>query len=71
MITFKISKSDWEILKIKLKRKFNHLSEDDLSFEEGQEDQLIDKLAKRLRRSSDYVIFTLSKQLADLSNNRL
>lgn len=71
MITFKITKSDWEVLKIKLRRKYNHLSQEDLAYEEGQEPQLIDKLAKRLRRSTDYVIFTLSKQLADLSNNRL
>lgn len=71
MIAFKITNSDWEILKIKLRRKYNHLSDEDLSYNEGQEELLIDRLAKRLRRTKDYVIYTLSKQLVDLSNNRL
>lgn len=71
MITFKISKAEWNVLKEKLKRKYNSLSEEDLQFEEGQEDQLVERLAKRLRRTKDYVFFTLSKSLTDLSGNRL
>lgn len=71
MITLKITNSDWEILKIKLRRKYNHLKDEDLVFSEGQELQLIEGLSKRLNRTKDYVIFTLSKQLADLANNRL
>lgn len=71
MSSLKITYSQWEILKIKLQRKYNHLSADDLFYTEGEEEQLINRLAKRLKRTQEYVIFTLSKQLADLSNNRL
>lgn len=71
MITFKISQAEWDVLKEKLKRKYNTLSEEDLRFEEGQEDELVERLAKRLRRTKDYVFFTLSKGLIDLSSNRL
>ncbi|NGM63113.1 hypothetical protein G5B30_14480 [Sphingobacterium sp. SGG-5] len=71
MSVFKITASDWEILKLKLQRKYNHLSDADLQYTEGEEDQLVDRLAKRLHRTKDYVLFTLSKQLADLSSNSL
>ena len=71
MITPKITNSDWEVLKIKLQRKYNHLSEEDLNYVEGQEQDLVNRLAKRLRRTTDYVLFTLSKQLEDLTSNRL
>lgn len=71
MSILKITNSDWEILKIKLQRKYNHLSAEDLSYNEGEENLLINTLAKRLKRTQEYVIFTLSKQLADLTSNRL
>ncbi|MGN0004147.1 MAG: hypothetical protein ACI35V_12010 [Sphingobacterium composti] len=71
MSSLKITNSDWEILKIKLQRKYNHLSAEDLSYNEGEENLLINRLAKRLKRTQEYVIFTLSKQLADLSSNSL
>lgn len=67
----KVTKSDWEILKIKLQRKYNHLNDSDLSYVEGEEALLITRLAKRLNRTEEYVIFTLSKQLQDLTSNRL
>lgn len=71
MITFKISNSDWETLKIKLQRKYNHLTDADLRYSEGEEDELLTRLAKRLRRDREYVLFTLSKELNDLESNRL
>lgn len=71
MSSLKITNSDWEILKIKLQRKYNHLSTADLTYNEGEENQLVNRLAKRLKRTQEYVIFTLSKQLADLTSNRL
>lgn len=71
MSILKITNSDWEILKIKLQRKYNHLSAEDLSYTEGEENLLVDRLAKRLKRTQEYVIFTLSKQLAELTSNRL
>ncbi len=71
MYNFKIHAKDWPILKLKLKRKYNHLSEEDLQFNEGQEMELLTRLAKRLNRNVDYVVFTLSKELADLDSNSL
>ncbi len=71
MSTFKITNSDWETLKIKLRRKYNHFSENDLQYTEGEEDVLIDRLTKRLHRNREYVLFTLSKELTDLTSNRL
>jgi len=71
MKSLKISDSDWEILKIKLRRKYNHLSPEDLAYTEGREEDLLARLAKRLRRDRDYVLFTLSKELADLESNRV
>lgn len=71
MVTFKITDADWTVLKLKLQRKYNHLTDVDLAYKAGEEEILIDRLAKRLGRNRDYVIFTLSKQLADLESNSL
>lgn len=71
MITLKITKSDWEVLKIKLQRKYNHLNDSDLYYEEGKEKDLVQRLAKRVGRNEEYVVFTLAKQLSDLSSNSL
>ncbi|MCY4781134.1 hypothetical protein ORI89_15845 [Sphingobacterium sp. UT-1RO-CII-1] len=71
MTTLKISNQDWEVLKIKLARKYNHLTAEDLAYNEGQEEELIERLAKRLRRNTAYIVFTLSKQLVDLDSNTL
>lgn len=71
MTKLKITNSDWEILKLKLQRKYNHLSDEDLSYTEGGENQLIIRLAQRLKRTEEYVVFTLAKQLVDLTSNRL
>lgn len=71
MAEISISSSDWERLKIKLKRKYNHLSDEDLAFEQGQEEKLISHLEERLRRKREYVVFTLKKGLLNIENNRL
>ena len=71
MINFKIQSQDWPVLKLKLQRKYNHLTDEDLKFNEGQEEELLQRLAKRLHLKVDYVLFTLSKEMADLSSNRL
>ncbi|HLS94174.1 hypothetical protein BC792_11964 [Sphingobacterium allocomposti] len=71
MSSLKISETEWEVLKIKLQRKYNHLTPEDLAYAAGQEEDLLQRLAKRLRRDRDYVVFTLSKELNDLTSNRL
>jgi hypothetical protein len=71
MAEISISNADWDRLKIKLKRKYNHLSEEDLSYQAGQEEELIQRLMKRVNRNREYVVFTLNKGLVNIDNNRL
>lgn len=71
MSILKITASDWEVLKIKLSRKYNHLTDDDLGYTPGEEDALVTRLAKRLRRDKEYITFTLAKELSNLESNRL
>ncbi len=71
MATLKISDPEWSVLKVKLSRKYNHLTEEDLAYSSGEEELLLGKLATRLRRTKDYVLFTLAKELSNLESNRL
>lgn len=71
MAEITIPQENWDRLKIKLKRKYNHLSEEDLAFEAGQEEKLISHLQERLKRKREYVVFTLKKGLLNIDNNRL
>ena len=71
MSAISISNTDWKRVKIKLQRKYNHLTDDELQYTEGQEEQLITSLEKLVNRDRDYVIFTLKKALVNIDNNRL
>ncbi len=71
MAQFTISPQNWERLKIKLQRKYNHLTDEDLLFEPGNEEKLITDLQQRLNRNREYVVFTLKKSLLNIDNNRL
>jgi len=41
MAEISISNKDWARVKIKLQRKYNHLTDDQLQYDEGQEESLI------------------------------
>ena len=71
MAEISISNKDWPRVKIKLQRKYNHLTDDELQYTEGQEDNLISKLADLVKRDRTYVVFTLKKALVNIDNNRL
>lgn len=71
MAEISISNKDWPRVKIKLKRKYNHLTDEQLQYTEGQEDNLITTLAQRINRDRKYVVFTLKKALVNIDNNRL
>lgn len=71
MAEISISNNEWLRLKLKLKRKYNHLTEEDLAYQEGQEEQLIAHLMIRLKRKREYVVFTLRKGMDKLETNRL
>ena len=46
-------KGTWNEVKGKLKQKYGQLTDDDLMFAEGKEDELLGRLQKRLGKSKD------------------
>ena len=48
-------KGSWNEVKGKLKQKYAELTDDDLTFAEGKEDELLGRLQKRLGKSKDEV----------------
>lgn len=48
-------KGSWNEIKGKLKQKYADLTDDDLLYEEGQEDELLGKLQRKLGKSMDEV----------------
>jgi uncharacterized protein YjbJ (UPF0337 family) len=48
-------KGSWNELKGKLKQQYGNLTDDDLVFSEGKEDELFGRLQKRLGKSKDEV----------------
>jgi len=71
MAEISISNKDWERVKIKLQRKYNNLTDEQLQYSEGQEDSLIARVMELVNRDRDYVVFTLKKALVNIDNNRL
>ena len=71
MAEITISKTDWERLKIKVQRKYNHLTDQQLNYAEGQEEALINTIMQLVNRKREYVVFTLKKALVNIDNNRL
>jgi uncharacterized protein YjbJ (UPF0337 family) len=48
-------KGHWNEIKGKLKQKYAQLTDDDLTFAEGKEDELLGRLQKRLGRTKEDV----------------
>jgi hypothetical protein len=71
MAEISISNKDWVRVKIKLQRKYNHLTDEQLQYSEGQEDSLISRVMELVNRDRNYVVFTLKKALVNIDNNRL
>jgi len=55
-------KGNWNETKGKLKQKYAELTDDDLEFAEGKEDELLGRLQKKLGKGKDEV----RKMIADL-----
>lgn len=55
-------KGTWNEAKGKLKQKYGELTDDDLTFAEGKEDELVGRLQQRLGKTKDEV----RKELAEL-----
>ena len=71
MAEISITNKDWERVKIKLQRKYNHLTDEQLQYTEGGEDSLVNNLMELVNRDRNYVLFTLKKALVNIDNNRL
>ena len=71
MAEITISNKDWDRVKIKVQRKYNHLTNEQLQYTEGQEESLITRLMELVNRDREYVVFTLKKALVNIDNNRL
>ena len=63
--------TEWEKLKIKIKRKYRDLTEEELAFNPGQEEELITRLMKAINKDRTYVVFMLKKMLLNMDSNRL
>lgn len=48
-------KGNWNEIKGKLKQKYAQLTDDDLEFAEGKEDEMLGRLQKRLGRTKEEV----------------
>jgi uncharacterized protein YjbJ (UPF0337 family) len=47
--------SDWEDVKSKIKEADISITDEDLEYEKGKEDELLEHLAKKMKRSKDEV----------------
>lgn len=50
MVTKAELKGNWHRIKVKLKEKFPQLSENDLMYAEGKEEQLLEKIQQKIGR---------------------
>jgi len=54
-------KGNWNEVKGKLKQKYGQLTDDDLTFAEGKEDELLGRLQKRIGRTKDELRVEIEK----------
>lgn len=66
-----VTTANWEKIKTKIKRKYNRLTDEELTFVPGQEEDLVNRLMKLINKDRSYVEFMLSKMQSNEQNNRL
>lgn len=49
-------KGNWNIIKGRLKQKYSNLTDDDLRYEEGKDDELIGRIQKRTGQSREEIV---------------
>jgi uncharacterized protein YjbJ (UPF0337 family) len=54
-------KGKWNVIKGKLKEKYGDLTDDDLTYVEGKEDQMLGRLQQRTGRAKDELIDEINK----------
>jgi uncharacterized protein YjbJ (UPF0337 family) len=60
MMTIK-TKGDWNVLKGKLKQKFGKLTDDDLIFIQGKEEELIGRIQQKIGKTKKEIRHLLAK----------
>jgi uncharacterized protein YjbJ (UPF0337 family) len=55
-------KGNWNIIKGKLKQKYAHLTDDDLQYIEGKEDELVGRIQKRTGKTKEEVEEALDEE---------
>ncbi len=55
-------KGNWNVIKGKLKQKYGEITDDDLIFEEGQEDELWGRMQQKIGKTKEEIM----KELGDL-----
>lgn len=59
-------KGNWNQIKGKLKQQYGDLTDDDLSYMEGKEDELIGRIQSRLGMKKDEVIHMIKEKVEKL-----
>ena len=54
-------KGNWNVVKGKLKKAYGELTDDDLTYVDGQEDELVGRIQKRIGKTSSDVRELLNK----------
>lgn len=54
-------KGNWNVLKGKLKQKYGELTDEDLSYSEGKEDELLGRLQKKTGKAKETLIDEINK----------
>ncbi len=54
-------KGNWNVVKGKLKKAYGDLTDDDLKYSEGQEDELVGRIQKRIGKTADDVRALINK----------
>ncbi len=66
-----IPQQNWDRIRIKVQRKYNNLKVEDLTYVQGQENELIERLERLIKQNRNYVVFMLRKMQVNIDNNRL
>ncbi len=61
---------NWEELKYKLKRKYSELTDLDLNYKVGKEEELLSSLSKKLEKTKEEIIDTL-EELQSVSGKKM
>jgi uncharacterized protein YjbJ (UPF0337 family) len=54
-------KGNWNLLKGKLKQKYGDLTDDDLTYAEGKEDEMLGKLQKKTGKTREELVKEINK----------